>query len=97
MARILTAVCIVAVAATAVPSLAEARDRGGIRDRVEDRIDRRESIRDERVDLGPRDVIEDRLDRRESRRDRAGFDTPRPIDRWERISWRRIWGNHQPD
>jgi hypothetical protein len=97
MARALTAVCIAALAITATPTLADAANRGGIRDRIEDRIDRRESIRDERVDLGPRDVIEDRLDRRESRRDRAGLDAPRPIDRWERISWRRFWGNHEAD
>ena len=63
-------------------------------DRVEDRIDRRESIRDERVDLGPRDVIEDRIDRRESRRDRRGLDGPSRIDRHERRSWWRLWGQH---
>lgn len=40
-------------------------------DRIEDRLDRRESLRDERFDRGPRDVAEDRFDRRESRRDRA--------------------------
>lgn len=60
-------------------------------DRIEDRIDRRESIRDERVDYGPLDVIEDRLDRRESIRDRAGFDAPRPIDRHERRKITRWW------
>ncbi|MEO0398311.1 MAG: hypothetical protein AAF224_02685 [Pseudomonadota bacterium] len=38
-------------------------------DLVEDRLDRRESRRDERVDRGPRDRAEDRRDRRESRRD----------------------------
>jgi hypothetical protein len=40
-------------------------------DRVEDRADRRESRRDERVDHSRRDVREDRRDRRESRRDEA--------------------------
>ncbi len=39
-------------------------------DRIEDRVDRRESRRDEAVDHGPLDVIEDVLDRREDRRDR---------------------------
>ncbi|MEL6799037.1 MAG: hypothetical protein AAFO80_04095, partial [Pseudomonadota bacterium] len=58
---------------------------------IEDRIDRRESIRDERVDRGPIDVIEDRLDRRESIRDRAGLDAPRPIDRAERRKIRWWW------
>ena len=38
-------------------------------DLVEDWRDRRESRRDERVDLGPLDRAEDRRDRRESRRD----------------------------
>ncbi|MEL6841322.1 MAG: hypothetical protein AAFP85_18715 [Pseudomonadota bacterium] len=62
-------------------------------DRVEDRIDRRESRRDERVDLGRRDVIEDRVDRAESVLDRNGIEyTPR-IDRHERRSWWRRWGN----
>ncbi len=40
-------------------------------DRVEDRLDRRESRYDERVDYSRRDVREDRRDRRESRRDEA--------------------------
>ncbi len=62
-------------------------------DRLEDRIDRRESILDERVDHGRRDVIEDRFDRIESRRDRAGKPSPRFISRWERRSWRKRWGN----
>ena len=39
-------------------------------DRVEDRIDRREDIRDRRVNLGPVDRIEDRFDRVENRSDR---------------------------
>lgn len=61
-------------------------------DRVEDRIDRRESIRDERVDLGPRDVIEDRIDRIESRRDRLNKPTSPRISAWERRSWKKRWG-----
>ncbi|MEM9939700.1 MAG: hypothetical protein AAF768_12690 [Pseudomonadota bacterium] len=39
-------------------------------DRLEDRIDRREDVRDRRVNLGPVDRLEDRLDTRENRRDR---------------------------
>lgn len=38
-------------------------------DRIEDRLDRRESRIDERHDWSRRDVREDRRDRRESRRD----------------------------
>lgn len=38
-------------------------------DLVEDRLDRRESRRDERYDFSRADVREDRRDRRESRRD----------------------------
>jgi hypothetical protein len=38
-------------------------------DLIEDRLDRRESRRDERYDYSRRDVREDRYDRRESRRD----------------------------
>lgn len=40
-------------------------------DRVEDRLDRRESRADQRYDRSRRDVQEDRRDRRESRRDEA--------------------------
>ncbi|MEL6360514.1 MAG: hypothetical protein AAFR21_05470 [Pseudomonadota bacterium] len=40
-------------------------------DLIEDRIDRRESRRDERHDYSRLDVVEDRLDRREDRRDRS--------------------------
>ncbi len=40
-------------------------------DLVEDRRDRRESIRDEAFDRGPVDVYEDYIDRKESRRDEA--------------------------
>ena len=80
-------------AATLVNDPAQAGPRQ-VWDRVEDRIDRRESIRDERVDLGRRDVIEDRFDRIESRRDRAGKPSPRFINAWERRSWRKRWGNN---
>ena len=78
----------IAIPVTAKPAAADSHVN---LDRVEDRIDRRESRRDERVDLGPRDVIEDRVDRLESVLDRNGIEyTPR-IDRWERRSWWRRW------
>lgn len=79
-----------AVAATTLPVAAEAGPRHRW-DRIEDRIDRRESRIDERVDLGRRDVIEDRIDRWEDRLDYRGIEwTPR-IDRHERRSWWRRW------
>ncbi|MEO1454460.1 MAG: hypothetical protein AAFV31_11600 [Pseudomonadota bacterium] len=84
---ILTALAISLGLAVAPVSAAD----GNRIDRIEDRIDRRESIRDERVDRGPIDVIEDRLERRESIRDRAGLDAPRPIDRAERRKIRWWW------
>ena len=62
-------------------------------DRIEDRLDRLENRRDERVDHGPRDRLEDRIDRWEDRRDRNGKPTPRFINRWEHRSWKRRWGN----
>lgn len=49
---------------------------------IEDRIDRRESLIDERFDRGPRDVREDIRDRRESRRDRAAAVCPRRAFEW---------------
>ena len=39
-------------------------------DRVEDRLDRREDIRDRAVNRGPLDRIEDRIDSAENRLDR---------------------------
>jgi phage shock protein A len=67
----------------------------GSLDRLEDRIDRRESVIDRQTDNGRLDRIEDRIDRRESIADRRGRDfTPR-INRHERRSWRRLWRNHQ--
>ncbi len=74
--------------------MGEANQKTKYLDRLEDRIDRRESIRDERVDHGRRDVIEDRVDRWESRRDRAGKPTPRFINAWERRSWKKRWGRN---
>ncbi len=86
--RIITATAVALTLATAAGQAAE----GSRWDRIEDRIDRRESIRDERVDHGRRGVIEDRIDRRESRRDRAGLPTSRAVNRWERHSWKRRRG-----
>ena len=88
MHRIILTVLAIALGFAVAPVSATPGDRI---DRVEDRIDRRESIRDERVDRGRWDVIEDRLDRRESARDRAGLDAPRPIDRAERRKIRWWW------
>lgn len=73
-------------------SLAEAGPRDRL-DRLEDRIDRRESIIDRQTNNGPLDRLEDRVDRRESIRDRRGLEGPRWIDRHERRSWRRLWGD----
>ncbi len=79
-----------AAVAMLLPMAASAADtpRSEIRDRVENRLDRIESRRDERVDHGPRDVIEDRIDRWEDRRDYADKPVPRKVNRWERRSWR---------
>lgn len=51
-------------------------------DLVEDRIDRRESRRDRRVDRGPLDRAEDRRDARESRRDERVTVCPRSAWVW---------------
>lgn len=61
-------------------------------DRIEDRIDRRESVVDRQADTGPLDVIEDRIDAVESIADRRGIEGPRWIDRRERRAWWRLWG-----
>lgn len=85
---ITTAAIALGLAVTATQSPA------GPLDRLEDRIDRRESVLDRQVDNGLLDRIEDRIDRAESIADRRGYEfTPR-IDRHERRSWRRLWGNH---
>lgn len=55
----------------AMPADAHRRAHYPCWDRIEDRADRAESRRDERVDYSRRDVREDRRDRRESRRDEA--------------------------
>ncbi|MEO0881034.1 MAG: hypothetical protein AAFY22_15145 [Pseudomonadota bacterium] len=51
-------------------------------DLAEDRRDRIESRRDERIDHGPLDRIEDRADRRESRRDERVTVCPRSAWVW---------------
>jgi len=89
MTYVRTTMTVLLFSLVAVPALAH--HRGGPLDRLEDRIDRRESIIDERVDHGPLDVLEDKIDRIESRRDRRGFRTPPALNRAERRSWRRIW------
>ncbi len=61
-------------------------------DRIEDRIDRRESRLDRRVTHGPRDRFEDRVDRWEDRRDRMNKPVPKKVRQWERRSWKRRWG-----
>ena len=92
MTRILLTASVIALGFSVTPS--NAAD-GNIIDRIEDRIDRRESYIDRQTDLGRRDRIEDRLDWLEDRADRAGFDRQRPIDRWERRSWHILWGNRE--
>ncbi len=52
-------------------------------DLVEDRLDRIESRRDERVDVSRRDVREDRRDRRESRRDERVTRCPARAWEWQ--------------
>ncbi len=90
-----TTIFLVTAFAVAIPVSASAANNGGPLDRLEDRLDRIESRRDERVDHGRRDVIEDRVDRWESRRDRANKPSPRFISRWERRSIRARWQNAQ--
>lgn len=90
-------ILVITAFALAVPMGAQAQNRPWLYDRVEDRLDRIESRRDERVDLGRRDVIEDRIDRWESRRDEANKPSPRFISRWERRSIRARWKNAHSD
>ncbi|MEL7107193.1 MAG: hypothetical protein AAGM21_14820 [Pseudomonadota bacterium] len=82
-----TAALAVGFAVTAIDAHA------GPLDRLEDRVDRRESVIDRQVDNGRLDVIEDRIDRAESVADRRGIERTPRIDRIERRSWWRIWGN----
>lgn len=88
MKRVMIMVAVFTVTTLPVPALANEHVN---LDRFEDRIDRLESRRDERVDHGARDVFEDRVDRWESRLDRAGHDNTPRLDRWERRSWARRW------
>ena len=76
------------------PVLAEAGPRHFFKDRIEDRIDRRENRRDEAVDHGRWDVLEDRIDRREDRCDRNNTCQTPFLNHWERHSWWRLLGNN---
>lgn len=58
--------------------------QAGPADRLEDRIDRRESVIDRQTDNGRLDRIEDRIDAVESAADRRGIERWRRIDRHER-------------
>ena len=88
------AVTIVAITGfMAVNAPANAATKAGVWDRIEDRVDRRESYRDRQVTHGPKDRFEDRVDRWEDRRDRAGKSTPRVVNRWERRSIKKRFGN----
>ncbi len=91
MKRSTTMLALATIIAIPVMTVSASADSHINLDRVEDRIDRRESRRDERVDIGPRDVIEDRVDRVESVLDRNGIENTPRIDRWERRSWWRRW------
>ncbi len=93
--RILTTAAIVftLAAATSMPVAVQAGPRHFIKDRVEDRLDRRENRRDEAVDHGWRDRLEDRIDRLEDRCDRNNACTTPLLNKWERYSWWRLWGN----
>ena len=75
----------------AIPATAGPRHHAW--DQIEDRLDRLENRRDERVDHGRRDRLEDHVDRWEDRRDRLGKPTPNILDRLEHRSWKRRWGN----
>jgi len=84
---------VLALALLAAPAFADAPhgiDRGGVLDRVQDRIDRRESYVDRQTDNGVLDRVEDRNDRREDIADRRGFAGNRQVDRHERRSWWRL-------
>ena len=92
--KLLTLTMIGALAVTANPESADAGPRDRL-DRLEDRIDRRENRIDRQTNNGPLDRLEDVVDRREDFRDRRGIDGPSRVDRHERRSWWRLWG--QPD
>ena len=92
--RILTAAAIMASLSLTLfaPVTANAGPRHFIKDRVEDRMDRRENRRDEAVDHGRLDRLEDRVDRREDRCDRRNSCKTPWLNKWERHSWWRLWG-----
>lgn len=77
------------LAAVALPATAA----NGPWDRLEDRLDRRESYLDRQVTHGLKDRIEDWVDRVEDRRDRADKPVPAVLRRWERRSIIRRLGN----
>ena len=93
MKTLILVTTVVSLAATVPATAAELTPREKF-DRLEDRIDRRESYIDRQTDNGWRDRLEDVVDRREDFRDRRGFDGPSRIDRHERRSWWRLWGQH---
>ena len=84
---------IAALAATSISTSVEAGPRDRL-DRIEDRIDRRENYIDRQTDNGRWDRIEDVVDRREDWLDRHGYERTPRINRHERRSWRRLWGNN---
>ncbi|MGI9389291.1 MAG: hypothetical protein ACR2O1_04465 [Boseongicola sp.] len=84
---------IAVVAATSIPETADAGPRHDRLDRLEDRIDRRENYIDRQTNNGRWDRIEDVVDRREDWLDRHGFERTPRINRHERRSWWRLWGN----
>lgn len=71
MKLIIASLAGVGLTLASLPADAHPRRHAPCYDRIEDRADRRESRRDERVDHSRRDVRGDRRDRRESRRDEA--------------------------
>ncbi len=84
-----------ALAACTTPASAAGRTHGQwvldasrCPDLIEDRLDRRESRRDEAFDRNRRDVIEDRFDRRESRRDEMVTRCPASAWVWQGSAWR---------
>ena len=91
--KLMSVTLIAVLAATSIPATAEAGPRHYL-DRLEDRIDRRESYIDRQTNNGRWDRIEDVIDRREDFLDRRGFERHPIINRHERRSWRRLWGNH---
>lgn len=90
--KLMSITLIAALAATTISTSAEAGPRDRL-DRLEDRIDRRENYIDRQTDNGRWDRIEDVVDRREDWLDRHGYERHPIMNRHERRSWRRLWGN----